>query len=338
MVLVLGESYIKCHAALYGYEHNTTPLLIAERDRGNLIVFDDIVTPYNATSQVQKNVFSLNDKNAGEMWYEKPMLPTVLRHAGYKVFFWDNQRNYSKTEMFTITVNSFIYNDTIAALSYDETSNGGLTIDGNLLVDFKKNSKVPRGKHNFYIFHLMGQHVHPVGRYPKKCGFDVFTADSVRRNDAFLNKEKRTYIAQYDNATLYNDAIMKRIFDMWRDKNTVVVYFSDHGDEAYDYRDHVGRGNVTKPNATLFHYDNDIPFMVWCSDTFISKHTQLVNDLRNAAKRPGMVQDVGFLLLRLAGVKTPYYIPQRDISSPHYQPYRRIVYEIFDYDEVVNKQ
>ena len=338
VVLVLGESYIKCHAALYGYEHNTTPLLIAERDRGNLIVFDDIVTPYNATSQVQKNVFSLNDKNAGEMWYEKPMLPTVLRHAGYKVFFWDNQRNYSKTEMFTITVNSFIYNNTIAALSYDETSNGGLTIDGNLLVDFKKNSKVPRGKHNFYIFHLMGQHVHPVGRYPKKCGFDVFTADSVRRNDAFLNKEKRTYIAQYDNATLYNDAIMKRIFDMWRDKNTVVVYFSDHGDEAYDYRDHVGRGNVTKPNATLFHYDNDIPFMVWCSDTFISKHTQLVNDLRNAAKRPGMVQDVGFLLLRLAGVKTPYYIPQRDISSPHYQPYRRIVYEKFDYDEVVNKQ
>ena len=333
VVLVIGESYIKSHSALYGYEHNTTPKLIAERDRGNLIVFDDIISAYNATSQVQKNVFSLNDWSAGEMWYEKPMVPTVFRHAGFKVYFWDNQRNYSKTEMFTITVNSFIYNDTIAALSYDETSDNGMTIDGNLLVNFKKNTKVPRGKYNFYIFHLMGQHVHPVGRYPKKCGFDVFTADSVHRDDKWLTADKRKYISQYDNATLYNDEVMKRIFDLWRDKNTVVVYFSDHGDEAYDWRDHIGRGNVRGPDSSLFHSDNDVPFMVWCSDTYISRHPALVQQLRSASSRKGMTHDVGNLLLRLAGISTPYYLPQRDISSPSYQPMPRIVYDKYDYDK-----
>jgi len=335
VVLVLGESYIKSHSALYGYCHNTTPCLIAERNSGNLIVFTDMITPYNATSQVQKNVFSLNDMSAGQMWYEKPMLPTVLRHAGYKVFFWDNQRNYSKTEMFTITVNSFIYNSTIASLSYDETSDRGLSIDGNMIHDFNTKSKVPRGKRNFYIFHLMGQHVHPVGRYPKKAGYDVFTPDSVRRTDSYLTAKKREYIAQYDNATLYNDAVMKRIFDLWRDKNTVVVYFSDHGDEAYDWRDHIGRGNVHEPDARLFHSDNDVPFMIWCSNTYISRHPALVQQLRQAASRPGMIQDVGFTLLRLAGVNTPFYLPQRDISSPHYRQVPRIVYDRFDYDKVI---
>ena len=37
--------------------------------------------------------------------------------------------------------------------------------------------------------------------------------------------------------TLYNDYVLKNIIDLFRDKNTVVLYFSDHGEEIYDYRD-----------------------------------------------------------------------------------------------------
>ena len=325
VVFVMGESYIKRHCALYGYKHNTTPNLIAERNRGNLIVFDDIITPYNATSSVQKNVFSLNDKSADELWYEKPMLPTVMRRAGYKVYFWDNQRNYLKSQMFSITVNSYIYNK--------------MTYDGNLIADFKNNSKVPRGKYNFYMFHLIGQHVDPALRYPKDDPkYRIFTADSITQKADYLTPKKREYIAHYDNATYYNDEIMKRIFDMWRNENTVVIYFSDHGDEAYDYRDQVGRSNASPEEANFFHCDNDIPFMVWCSDTYINRHQDLVKELRQATSRPGMVHDVGFLILRLAGVQCPYYLPKRDISSSSYEPYERIVYDKYDYDKVVNKK
>ena len=83
VVMVMGESYIKSHASLYGYKLNTTPSLIAERDKGNLVVFTDMVTPFNATSQVEKNFFALNDFSQEEMWYEKPIFPTVFKHAGY---------------------------------------------------------------------------------------------------------------------------------------------------------------------------------------------------------------------------------------------------------------
>ena len=338
VIVVMGESYIKQHASLYGYELNTTPNLIKERDKGNLIVFTDMVTPYNATSQVEKNFFSLNDYSGGEMWYDKPIFPAVFKHAGFNVYFWDNQRNYAKTEMFTITVNAFIYNDTIAALSYDETSNISMTFDYNLITNFQNKSKVPAAKNNLYIFHLMGQHVHPVGRYPKKKGFDVFNADSIKSKEKFLDKDKRTYIAQYDNATYYNDAVVQHILDLWKDKNTVVLYFSDHGDEAYDYRDHCGRGNVTTDNPQLLHCQFDVPFMVWCSDTYIKKHPQLYKELKQATARPGLVVDAAHMMLRLAGINSPYYQASLDISNPNYKAKKRIVSDKYNYDEVMARK
>ncbi len=337
VVMVFGESYIKSHASLYGYKLNTTPYLIKERNRGNLIVFNDMVTPYNATSQVQKNFFSLNDMTKNEFWYEKPMFATVFRHAGYKVFIWDMQREYQKTELYTITVNAFLYNDSIAKLSYDEMSSIPFKYDGQMIADFKDHSKVPPGKYNLYIFHLKGQHVNPQYRYPKGKGFAVFTADSIHRSEPWLTKEMKSYIAHYDNATLYNDAVMKSIFDIWRDKNTVVIYLPDHGDEAYDFRDHCGRQGGTRADPDYFHCDNDVPFMVWCSDTFIANHPEMVQQMRDAVDRKGISLDVSIMLLRLAGIKTQYYDASRDISSPQYKSKKRIVYDRYDYDEVVNK-
>lgn len=337
VVMVFGESYIKSHASLYGYELNTTPMLIAERNKGNLIVFNDMITPYNATSTVQKNFFSLNDMTKNEFWYEKPTFATVFHHAGYKVYIWDMQREYQTTQLYTIAVNSFVYNDVIAKLSYDEMSSIPFKYDGQMIADFKNNSKVAPGKYNLYIFHLKGQHVNPSYRYPKTKRFCKFTSDSVRRNDDWLTNDMKKYIAHYDNATLYNDAVMKSIFDIWRDKNTVVVYLPDHGDEAYDFRDHCGRQGGAKRDARYFHCDNDVPFMVWCSDTFIAKHPDLVEQMRAAVDRPGIGLDVSIMLLRLGGIKTPYYDATRDISSPQYKPKKRIVYDRYDYDEVVKK-
>ena len=338
VVFVFGESYIKSHASLYGYEHNTTPYMIKERDQGNLIVFNDMIAPYNATSSVQKNFFSLNDMSAGEYWYEKPMFTTVFKHAGYKVYIWDMQREYLQTQLYTISVNSLMYNDTIAKLTYDEQSSTPFNYDGNLVANYRDSSRVEPGKYNLVVFHLKGQHVNPGYRYPRGKGYGVFTADSVHRNDPWLTKEKKDYIAHYDNATLYNDAVLKSIFDLWRNKNAVVIYLPDHGDEAYDYRDHCGRNGADKFDPEFLHCDNDVPFMVWCSDKFIAKHPELVSQMRSAVDRPGISLDVSVMLLRLGGINTPYYDATRDISSPQFKVKKRMVYDCCDYDEVIKKE
>ena len=335
VIFVLGESYIKHHAGIYGYPLDTTPRMERERRRGNLFVFTDVIAPYNATSVSEKNAFACNSMSHGEFWYEKPSFATVFRHAGFRVFFWDMQRDFQLKQMYTITVNAFLYNDTIAALSYDDTNAQRFMHDGALVHDFSVNHR-PLTRHNLIMFHLMGQHVHPVGRYPSAVArYNHFTADSITARHPWLTREKRHYIATYDNATRYNDEVMGRIFDLYRDRNTVVLYFSDHGDEAYDYRDMKGRYGHENPDAMHMRYQLQVPCVVWCSDTYQRQHPAVVEGLRRAVHRPFMIDNACHVLFHLAGISTPYYIAERDPMSTRFKPVPRIVYYRHNYDAVM---
>lgn len=46
----------------------------------------------------------------------------------------------------------------------------------------------------------------------------------------------RQAIAEYDNATCYNDALIGEVISHYRHANAVIVYLSDHGEETYDWR------------------------------------------------------------------------------------------------------
>ncbi|MBR1934926.1 MAG: phosphoethanolamine transferase [Muribaculaceae bacterium] len=332
VIYVLGESYIKWHTPLYGYDHNTTPRLLEEQRRGNLYVFTDVISPYNATSVAEKNTFSCNSMMDGENWFEKPMFPTVFRHAGFNVYFWDMQRSYQKHKMYTMTVNAFVYNPEIARLSYSDTVAKKIYFDATLIDNFRDSARVARGKYNLVMFHLLGQHVNAKDRFPDLAKFHRFTKDSVTITGKWLTDKSRQYIADYDNATYYNDVVMSRIFKMYRNRNAVVVYYSDHGDEAYDYRDQKGRFGHDNPDSLHLKYQNDIPFMIWCSDRYKQLHPEVVKNLEASLNRPFMIDNACQVLFHVAGIKTPYYRPERDLLSPSFKPVKRKVYYKYDYD------
>lgn len=50
IVLIIGESYNRHHAGLYGYDKNTTPRQARRAQKGELIPFSDVVAPWNLTS------------------------------------------------------------------------------------------------------------------------------------------------------------------------------------------------------------------------------------------------------------------------------------------------
>ena len=331
VVFVLGESYNKHHAGLYGYGLATTPRLERERDAGNLFVFNDVIAPYNATSVVEKNVFSCNSMADGEYWYDRPIFPTVFHRAGFNVYFWDMQRNFMPHKLYTITVNDFLYNEDIARVSYTDTVTRNFAYDGQLVADFIANRRVPEARHNLVIFHFMGQHVSPRERYP--ASFAHFTADSIHRSESWLTQDKKGYIAHYDNATLYNDAVMKGIFDFYRQRNAVIVYFADHGDEVYDYRDVKGRHGHYDPDSLHLKHHIEVPFMIWCSDTYKERHPDIVARITAALDRPFMLDNACQVLFDLASLQNPYYRPERDLLSPAFTPTRRLVYYKYDYDE-----
>lgn len=325
VVMVVGESFIKWHAGVYGYSNNTTPYMQHEQQNGNLFVFQDVVSPYNLTSKTLRNVFSTNCNTLGESWYDYPFFPTIFRHAGYEVTFWDNQYDPMSRECFDFSLNSYLHNHTISSLTYTATNHRKYELDGELIEDFVTNESICKVPLVLSVFHLMGQHVAYYNRFPHGGSFDYFNADSVKRNDSYLNREKRQLIADYDNATRYNDHVLNSVINHYRDRNTVLVYFSDHGEEVYDYQDFTGRNWDEPKSYDLLRYQFEVPFMVWCSDNYINNNSDVIEQLKRAISRPLMLDNVCHLLFHLGRIQTNYYHRNRDVLDDNYECPPRII-------------
>jgi heptose-I-phosphate ethanolaminephosphotransferase len=125
---------------------------------------------------------------------------------------------------------------------------------------------------------------------------------------------------------------------MYRNSSTVLVYLSDHGEEVYDYRNHLGRTHERKKTPQSLKYQYQIPFVVWCSDKYIEKHPDIVNSLRHAMDKPLLSSDISHMLLSLGAIKSPYYLPDKDILNEHYQCGKRMIQDRIDYDKIMNNE
>lgn len=317
VVYILGESYIKHHAGIYGYRLPTTPNLTKERDAGNLFVFNDAMSASNSTTDAEKNTFSLNNLSKKQFWYDHPMFTTVFKHAGYQVYMWDLQRTWDDNAVFTFSVNAYIYDKEISRLSYTESNSRKFTYDGDLVDDFMHRHRMLRGR-NLLVFHLIGQHVDARSRYPHDGRFERFKVQDIRRNERWMTDAMRQDIANYDNATYYNDWVIAKIINSIRDRNAVMVYLSDHGEEIYDYRPQKGR-SMAPMTRQLQQHQFAIPLVVWCSDKYKQLHPEVVQALSEAVDRPLMSDNIGQTMLHLGGIDTPYYRPEHDVLSDKYQ-------------------
>lgn len=336
VVLVIGESYIKSHCGLYGYPLDTTPQMCSERDSGNLWVFDDVISPYNHTSASLKNALFCNSIAAGERWNQSPLLYAIMKLAGYDVLMWDNQLNFFKGALFSFSLNGILYQKQISDLCYTAVSDSCFDYDEQLVDDYlasRLHSTPSAGK--MVTFHLMGQHFNSSQRYPHGGEWDHFTADSVKFQHPWLTPDKRAEIAEYDNATRYNDHVLGRIFDAYRDQNAVVIYFADHGEEVYDWRDFSTRDESAIKAPQTIIYQNSVPMMVWCSDLYQQLHPDVLTRLDRGCHYPFMHDNLCQVIFTLAGVQTPWYHAERDPLSEQFKPSKRIVYDRIDYDQLL---
>ena len=335
IVLVIGESFIKHHSNLYGYSLITNPNLSKEQKSGNLFVFNNVITPYPYTSITIKNVLCTNSLSDGEKWNKSLFFPLLFKSAGYDVYLWDNQKNLIENSVWAFALNSFLYNSLLVNRLYTKTNEQSYSFDEDIVESFSS-MELPV-KRNFVIFHLMGQHVEFKERYPHTKEFLFFTKDSINRHESWMTDEKRQMIADYDNATRYNDYVMSKIFNLFRDKKSIVVYFPDHGEEVYDYRDSYGRKDDGMSHNQI-KYLHEVPFVIWCSDSYCREQPETIKRLRAALHRPFMIDNICQLLFHLGGVKTKYYYSDRDLISTEFKPRKRIIVDKYDYDKVMQDE
>jgi len=333
IVLVIGESYNKKHSSLFGYTLPTAPRQCERAAGGGLIPFSDVVTPWNLTSHAFKNVFSLYSYGMPGDWCDHTLFPAVFRRAGYRVTFLTNQFVQSAGEnAFDFSGGYFLNDEELSRWQFDVRNARKHTYDEGLLTDYDSLCRSSAPEHRLVIFHLLGQHVGYENRYP--ADRRRFGPTDYHRPD--MNAEQLGRLADYDNATLYNDSILDRILSRFEQEDAVVIHMPDHGEEVFDGIRHFGRLHSSALRPRMVENEFELPFWIWCSPRCRERHPELVRQIREAADRPFMTDDLPHLLFYLAGISCPGYDESRALIAPAFDTRRkRLLKGVRDYDRIM---
>ena len=335
IVLIIGESYGKLHSQQYGYFMPTTPRQIKREKSGLLVPFSDVVAPWNLTSFVFKNVFSLHVVGEKGEWCDYPLFPSLFRKAGYHVTFITNQfLPKAKQAVYDFSGGFFLNHPELSEAMFDSRNQQLYRFDRGLLDDYDKNQQQHNTDHNLIIFHLLGQHVKYNQRFPSDRHH--FKAEDYEKKRADLNGKQRNVLADYDNAVLYNDSIVDAIISRFEDKEAIIIYMPDHGEECYEgNRGFICRNHSAAIDYDLAHYEFEIPFWIFCSYKYAAKHPDIYKEIIGAKNRRFMTDALPHMLLYLAGIHTKDYHAEYNILSPQYNEMRpRILKNTTDYDKL----
>lgn len=335
IVLIIGESYGKLHSQQYGYFMPTTPRQIKREKSGLLVPFSDVVAPWNLTSFVFKNVFSLHVVGEKGEWCDYPLFPSLFRKAGYHVTIITNQfLPKAKQAVYDFSGGFFLNHPELSAAMFDSRNQQLYRFDRGLLDDYDKNQQQHNTDHNLIIFHLLGQHVKYNQRFPSDRRH--FKAEDYEKKRADLDGKQRNVLADYDNAVLYNDSIVDAIISRFEDKEAIIIYMPDHGEECYEgNRGFICRNHSAAIDYDLAHYEFEIPFWIFCSYKYAAKHPDIYKEIIGAKNRRFMTDALPHMLLYLAGIHTKDYHAEYNILSPQYNEMRpRILKNTTDYDKL----
>ena len=287
IIIILGESFSPNHSSLYGYKKQTNPLLSEKVEDGNLIVFRNATSPCTHTTSAFKyllNTCQIGHED-GKQWYEHTNLIEVMNAAEYHTAWISNQ---SEKGMFDNlpSGHSRICKEIFFLENDDNTSQ----YDGGLI------NKVPSNKEKCVTFyHLMGQHESFDQRYPKE--YAHFKAN----NYADKPEHQREILASYDNATLYNDFVVNSIIDLYKEKDAIVFYFSDHALDVFDTEpDYFGHAKMTKASQ---EHGKKIPLMIYVSSVFQESNADKVESMRNAINKPFCVDKFIYTVMDASGYR-----------------------------------
>ena len=312
-VLILGESTVRTHMGLYGYERQTTPLLKSISDQ--LWIYPDVISPHTQTVESVTKMLTLGNYEAPEK-IESGSIVQLANAAGFDTFWLSNQRPVG---MYESLVTKIALSASMTKFLTVAPVNTNLVLDQVLLPELDKVLKNNSGKPKFIVIHLMGTHFDYQNRYP-----DSLKAFSNVPKLNYDSKENHNNVNAYDQAVLYTDYIVTDVINKVKTVSTqsTVLYLSDHGEELYTDKNMAGHNESI---ATKSMYD--IPFVLWQSDQY-KKSKSLIFD----AQRPYMTDDLFHSLAQLLKIKATEVKTKRSIFSHNFQNRQRIILGNEDYD------
>jgi heptose-I-phosphate ethanolaminephosphotransferase len=325
-VLIIGESASKYHQGLYGYSRNTNPLLDSIRDE--LYVFDSVISPHSHTNPVLAKVLSFANFESMEPLYKKRSLIEYMKDAGYKTYWLSNQQ--FANEFNTLSTMIGMQADDHVFTNYNNIDSSGSTpIYDGVLLKYLSKALDENTKKKFIVLHLMGSHSDKSKRYP--TSFNVFKDTSGIPWRKYNRPWVYEVTNEHDNSVLYNDYVLYQSINLLKNKstNSIWLYFSDHGEEIFDYRDF---GGHSEGNASIYMFD--IPFILWLSDDYKKLHKNKVKNFQFYLNRRYQTDDVIHSIIDLSGCYSADYDSTKSIFSPYFKFEKRFI-STFDYDSLI---
>ena len=319
-IVIIGESLSRNHMHIYGYHRETTPLL--DSLKNDLHVYTDVVSPNTHTIAVLKYVLTFANHNHPEYYFNKPSIVDLFDYAGFETYWISNQEllyKWGGSYGVIARASDYVYD-----LSSEKKPDEIVLSTLNKILDEKNDG-------NKIIFvHLMGSHNAYKNRYPEDFARLDYKKNPIPYK-SYLKDDDRRLIDEYDNSVLYTDFVVSSIIKMMQEKeesSSCVLFFSDHGEEVFDYRNVVG--HFIQGTS---RYQCEVPFILWCSSVYQKENPNLVIE----ENRPFITEDFIHSISTLAGLSYNGFEPEQSLFDSKYVPKVRWVGDI-TYEEVLKKE
>lgn len=255
VVVVIGESFNRNRSNLYGYERITNPRLTQMGD--SIILFQQVSSPDFLTQICLTKMLTFPDSILVTHTEVAPTLIEVLRQAGYRTYWLDNQGARGRSDTFIPTsyrmlaaqADFFYVNPNNL---HDETL---LPLFDSVLLDSMADKKV-------IFLHLMGNHFPYADRVPEDYPESFTEVDRCPSPFDLTTEQMEVYNA-YDNSLVYHDDVLYQIFSRAKTHPAItsVIYLSDHGEEVFDEYLYAGR-SIKYKSHNLY----DVPCLLYLRD------------------------------------------------------------------------
>lgn len=292
-VVVIGESQNKEHMSAYGYGRKTTPWLESMGDNKNFILFEKAFSCHTHT--VPTLTYALTAKNQ----YNRIELQSaasiieIAEAAGYETAWLSNQVQYSAWDTpITVIASEADQQSWINRNVGESTATNEFDL---ALLDSLKNLDIKEKM--LIVIHLMGNHGSYGSRYPKD--FRKFTG--------------RNSVDEYDNSMLYNDYVMKNIYQYAEKIPNFkgLIYFADHSEAVK-----AGKGHDAVRFVPEMTY---IPFYMVLSDDYIAEHDGVLQNLQLHRRKPFTNDLIFNTILGIMDIKAEdVYEQDNDITASKY--------------------
>lgn len=247
IVFVMGESLTFDHMSLFGYERQTTPKL-EELSKLPGFVYKKAIAGAVSTHSSLPLFFNLMSEpgHLNLLYHGSANLFKLAKEAGYTTH-WISAQDAKNTNFIGVP-----YIDDLR--TYESDIYHFSTRREDHLLDLFSDLDVSEGKH-FVVLHFRSVHSPYESNYEhRKKEFSKYPIESSERYRRFLNS--------YDNAVLYTDDIIYKIFQEFqkkgRDEKRVFLMTSDHG-QLIDHRGVYGHNILVKETA-------HVPFVLYGTD------------------------------------------------------------------------